>query len=130
MAYRTVFILIFLASLILLTACAGNAAGAAEASPTLTPTEAQGRSLFSLHCATCHTTTPGVVIVGPPLAGVARTAGERLPGVDARTYLTAAILSPDDYVVEGFANLMPPDIAESLTPQELAALVDYLLTLD
>ena len=30
----------------------------------------------------------------------------------------------------GFKNLMPANIAEALTPQELEALVDYLLTLE
>jgi hypothetical protein len=71
-----------------------------------------------------------VVVVGPSLAGVATRAKTRKPELDAAAYLHNSIEEPGAYVVEGFADgLMPIDFAEQLTPEEIDALVAYLLTL-
>ncbi len=89
----------------------------------------QGRALSSLHCASCHALSADTVIVGPSLAGIGMRAGQSVPGLDPRQYLELSILAPEDYVVEGFGNLMPGDFGKKLTGEELDALVAYLLTL-
>ncbi len=111
----------------LLVACAGVRS---QAPPTLTPQETRGRRLFEVACMPCHSTLPDTVIVGPSLAGIADRAAEQVDGLDARAYITQSILDPRAYTVEGFpANLMPDSLAESLAPEDIDALVAYLLSL-
>jgi len=97
--------------------------------PTLSTVETQGKEVFNLHCATCHATSPDTVIVGPSLDGIAIHAGERVTGMDAITYLQTSILKPDAYIVDGFDNLMLPDLAKQLSGEDFDAVVAYLLTL-
>jgi nitric oxide reductase subunit C len=112
-----------------------SAAGAAStdistAEPT-TPAE-RGRILFSRapgSCASCHSLEPGVVIVGPSLAGIAARAGERVPGQTAEVYLRNAILYPSDYIVPGYADLMAKNLGAVLTADQVDDLVAFLLTL-
>jgi cytochrome c2 len=81
-------------------------------------------------CVTCHT-LPGIAsatgTVGPPLAGIANTAGTRKPGMAAEAYLRESIENPNAFVVPGFPSpsAMPPGQA---TGQEVADLVAFLLT--
>lgn len=98
--------------------------------PTLSPEIILGKQVFSAECARCHATVPGTVIVGPSLAGIADRAADREPGVLAKNYLLKSIMVPDSYVVEGFEDLMPADLAKKLTGEELDAVVAYLLTLE
>jgi mono/diheme cytochrome c family protein len=120
------FLLIGVAGLI--ASC--NSPTAELPAPTLSPVEARGKEVFNLHCATCHATSPDVVIVGPSLAGVALRAGERVEGIDAKTYLQTSILKPSAYLVPGFPDSMLPELAKQLTSEEFDAVVDYLLTLE
>ncbi len=110
--------------------CAGPSGQAASDDSTLTPTEQEGARLFTHHCSSCHATTGDTIVVGPSLAGVAARAGTRVEGQDPRTYLETSIRSPEAYMVEGFANLMPPTLGESLTDEEIDALIAFLLTLE
>ncbi|MCW5876531.1 MAG: cytochrome c [Anaerolineales bacterium] len=112
-------------ALAMLAAC-GTPPPAAE----LSPLEKDGRALFARHCAACHSISGDTVIVGPPLAGIAQTAGGRVPGLDAAAYLEQSILEPGAYIVEGYADLMPPALAQLLRPEELRAIVAYMLTLE
>ncbi len=116
-----------LAACLLLAACSGEAA---DASPTLSPVQARGRSVYSLHCASCHSTSPQTVIVGPSLAGIAIQAGQRVSGESAEQYLRTSILQPEAYLVSGFEPLMPADLSKRLTGEDFDALVAYLLTLE
>jgi mono/diheme cytochrome c family protein len=110
----------------LLAACAGRAEAAASG---FTPLQAEGERLFLVYCSPCHSTLPETVIVGPSLAGVGQRAGTLMPGMDARSYLETSILSPGEYVVGGFKDLMPATFGETLTAEERQALVAYLLTI-
>lgn len=92
--------------------------------------QAPGERLFTRHCSSCHSTSADTVIVGPSLAGLAERAETRVEGMDARTYIETSILAPGEYLVEGFRDLMPEGFGETLTPEELGALVDYLMTLE
>jgi nitric oxide reductase subunit C len=86
---------------------------------------------------------PGVVLVGPSLAGVAKTSVARLQDPQyhgtARTaaeYLEEAILQPNVFIVpDGLyaspqrVSFMPDTLGKTLTPEEVKDLVAYLMTL-
>lgn len=114
---------ILLLSALSVVACGSE--GGVAASP-----QTRGERLFARHCSSCHSTSPDTIIVGPSLAGVAVRAGERVEGMDARTYLQTSILAPGDHVVEGFRDVMPRGFREALSAEEVEALVDYLMTLN
>jgi len=115
---------------ILLSGCAGTAESADRPTPTYTAEEQLGNQLFTTHCSSCHSTIPESIVVGPSMAGVASRAGSRMEGVGAREYLKMSIEQPSAYVVEGFGDLMPGTVAESLSEEEKEAIIAYLMSLD
>jgi len=90
--------------------------------------KARGRQVFTEHCASCHSLEPGVVIVGPALAGVVSRANAQ--GAAPMGYLERAVLTPTAEIVPGFQNLMPADFDRRLSPSDLEALFAFLLTLE
>lgn len=120
---------IVLSCLILaLAACSDEAPPPPFATPD--PVVAAGQKVFVTHCGACHSPNPETVIVGPSLAGIAANGGTRVDGLDARTYVYSSILQPSDYLVEGFDDLMPKDLAKKLTGEELDSVVAYVLSLE
>jgi ferredoxin/mono/diheme cytochrome c family protein len=93
-----------------------------------------GRQVFESSeagCTVCHSLDPGVRLVGPSLFGVAVLAGDRVSHLTAEGYLRESILAPDAYVVDGYpAGQMLDIYEETLTEDEIDALVAYLMTLD
>ena len=116
--------------LVLLTGCGGAAADALPPTPTLALQLAAGQRVCVAHCGACHSISADTVIVGPSLAGIAAHGGQRVDGLDARAYVYSAVLQPGDYLVPGFADLMPQDLAKKLTGEELDAVVAYVLSLE
>ena len=96
--------------------------------PTLDATERQGQAVFKLRCAQCHALTPDTVVIGPSLAGIATRASTRIQGYSAEEYLEISILSPKEYLVDGFTDTMPTNFGKDLTSDELSAVVAYLMT--
>jgi nitric oxide reductase subunit C len=103
---------------------------APTATPTPDPLVVAGQGVYAARCAACHALSPDTVIVGPSLAGIASRAGERVEGLDPEAYLRQSIAQPDAFIVAGFQNAMPQDLAKQLTSDELDAVVAYLLTLN
>ncbi len=108
-------------------------------------TVTQGRQTFdSAGCGACHSLEPGVLLVGPSLAGVARRAEERVREAeytgaarDAEAYLRESIADPSAYIAapaekhatpQGLS-YMPNVYSTTLDPQAADDLVAYLLTL-
>jgi len=87
-----------------------------------------GRRLFGEHCASCHSLSPDTVIVGPSLSRVASRVEDNPLGLEAAAYLRRSIVTPQADIVEGFPNLMPVDFERKLAPEQLQALIDFLLT--
>jgi cytochrome c2 len=80
-------------------------------------------------CSACHSLTAGTTLVGPSLAGIATRAATRKPGYDAAKYIHESIVSPSAYVVEGFNDgVMPHVFGQSMTKQDLADIIAFLLT--
>jgi len=112
----------------------GCSSSSAPDAPKLDPNSAEGRgaALFSGkgRCATCHSLSPNVTIVGPSLAGVAIRAADREPPLTAAEYLEESIMDPDRVKAPGFEMLqMDTSLAKSLTTDEISDLVAYLLTM-
>jgi cytochrome c oxidase subunit II len=92
---------------------------------------ADGAAIFTeTGCNACHTLADAgsTAEVGPNLDELAQVAGRREPGTEPEAYVEEAITDPSAFVVEGFDDgLMPSDYGEQLSPEEIDALVQYLL---
>jgi hypothetical protein len=76
----------------------------------------------------CHSLEPGVQIVGPSQADIGTRAATRKPGYSAELYIYESIVNPNAYLVEGFQpDLMPKTFKETLTPQDLANVIAFML---
>ena len=108
--------------------------------PTSAPDEASeegsggsdGEQVFTsaspITCTTCHS-LDGTVGLGPSLQGIAETAATRIDGLNAEEYLRQSILDTNAYIVEGFPeSLMPVNFSETLTADEVDAVIDFLMT--
>lgn len=113
----------------LIVICVALAAVAAVAceEPAATEPIARGRQVFrKLDCARCHVIDGRGGSVGPDLSRIGTAGSERTPGVSAEDYIRRSILSPGDYVVPGYPDVMPRGLARTLPPSDLDALVRYL----
>ncbi len=88
MKFRILFIALAITAL---TACTTTSAAP---TPTYTPLEQIGQSVYALRCAQCHALVPDTVVIGPSLAGVATRAESRVPGMGAEEYIETSILFP------------------------------------
>lgn len=81
-------------------------------------------------CASCHSTEPGKVIIGPYLAGIAARDSQSRPGMSAEECLRQSILEPNAYVIEGFPEgVMYQNFKDALSEEHLDSLISYLMTL-
>lgn len=82
-------------------------------------------------CSTCHLVRKGAAgfSLAPNLSGVAARAATRIDGMTAAAYIEDSILNPQNYVVPGYHVSMYTEYATYLSPQDIADLVAYLLTL-
>jgi cytochrome c2 len=125
----------------LLAACGGQAAPVASGGDA-----AAGQKIFQqatlgkdkvLGCATCHSVEPDKKLVGPSLAGIATDAANTVKEPDykgqaktAQDWLRESIINPNADVAEGFQpNLMPQNLKDELSSQEINSLIAYLMTL-
>lgn len=89
----------------------------------------RGEELYntvSPSCSSCHIAGANA---SPDLAGFGDIAATRVDGESAREYTFYAITEPGRHVVEGYGNAMPNQYDEDLTPQDIADLIAYLLSL-
>lgn len=122
------------------TASAGEDSASQNSSPI-----AKGESVFhsaSPPCAACHSTAPGVDMAGPSLAGISAEAEQVLASGEYKGEATdvagfiresilhpSAYLKPGDMYSAGGTSFMPNTYAETLTPEQVDQLVEYLSTL-
>ncbi len=112
----------------------------AEAPPTTPPDDSSegdtggsdGERVFNsaspITCTTCHS-LDGTVGLGPSLQGISERAATRISGLGAEEYIRQSILDTNAYIVEGFPeSLMPVTFSETLSAEELDAVVAFLMT--
>lgn len=123
----------------------GVAFGAASPAAASNDPIALGEALFRKTppgCASCHSTQPGVQIVGPSLAGVGTRAADVLKdsayhgsAKSPDEYIRESILHPSAYLVPGPTfgaagqSVMPGIYQDILKPEDIDHLVAYLVTL-
>jgi len=109
--------------------------------PTLDP-DATPRPVSDLvvvyGCSACHTIPPFTteeMWIGPNLSNIGIVAADRVPGMSAEAYIRQSITDPNAFLAprsDGLTpppNIMPQNYAQIINPQEIDALVEYLLTL-
>ena len=79
-------------------------------------------------CNSCHR-TDDVTQTGPGLADFSSRAEERDDKLSAAEYTYYSILRPSRAIVTGFSNVMYSDYEEKLTPQQIADLIAFVLSL-
>lgn len=79
-------------------------------------------------CASCHSLAH-TALVGPGLVGYGERAAQQVKGESAEEYTFNSIARPAKHVVSGFSNLMYSEYIEKLSPEDVADLIAYLLTL-
>ena len=128
-------ILAVMLGILLLAACSPAAETPALSVDSLPPGNADhGAELFTAStngappCSTCHTLDESVVI-GPSMAGYGERAATRISGKSAEAYTFESITQPASFLVPGFANVMYTNYAAAFTPQEIADLMAYLMSL-
>ena len=103
----------------------------ADGGPDGQGSAADGKAIFTeTGCNACHTLADAGATgtSGPNLDELAAAAAERKPGTSAEEYVEESIVDPGAFAVEGFPdNLMPQDYEQQLSPEEIDALVQYLL---
>ena|SRR5690606_995487 len=94
----------------------------------------RGAALFAVSvngapaCSTCHT-LDGAASVGPSFQDYAAHAPVEAAGAESlEAYIYASIVQPSAYIVSGFGNSMYNQYQRQLSPQEIADLIAYLLT--
>lgn len=88
-------------------------------------------------CLTCHTIEPGAGVKGhgrgPNLADIAQRRARGVQGGPGSLvdYLVQSLYEPGAYIVEGYANIMPPSTGApaKLAYEEVVAVVNYLQSL-
>ncbi|HRW09655.1 MAG TPA: c-type cytochrome [Caldilineaceae bacterium] len=89
-------------------------------------------------CSACHTIPgiPGAVgVVGPNLSNIGNDAATRISGYSAEQYLHESIVDPNAFVAPQcpfgacIAGSMPANLAQTLSEEEMNAVIVYLLTL-
>lgn len=105
---------------------------AQEEAPSEGPREPA--ALFvSMGCSGCHNlnedqSSTSIGQPGPHMGNLPETAGDRVPGQDAATYVHASIVNPNEYVNEGYVSgIMPANFADQMSEEEINSLVEWLL---
>ena len=83
-------------------------------------------------CLACHS-TDGTPLIGPTWQGVYMHEVQLEDGTTViadEEYLYESIVDPGSKIVRGFPNIMPPNIAESMTDEQIAEVIEFIKTLE
>lgn len=128
---RTILVLVGLA--VVVVACGSDESQIAFNEVPETGDAVRGEDLFdrsvngSTTCSSCHMFDDDQG--SPNLEGYGSAADTRVEGMSGREYSFWAIAEPGRHIISGYGNAMPNDYDEKLSPQDIADLIAYLLTL-
>ncbi len=98
--------------------------------PAPTDPVARGQQLYrTVGCVTCHDANSAGQRKGPALDHIGSVAATRRAGMRADEYIRQSILDPGAYVVPGFEDFAARSFDRPLPPEDLDALVAYLVSL-
>ena len=108
--------------------------GTVEVAPTPVPTGPRPpQELFTaMGCIGCHNidqpqTDTNKGPVAPNMANLYETAGTRVAGEDAATYVHTSIINPTAFTVAGYNPVMPADFTTKMSEEEITSLVNWIL---
>jgi len=106
----------------------------AEVAPEAPTGPRSPQELFvSMGCSGCHKLDQEQTVAnqgqpGPHMGNLPATAGERVAGQDAATYMHNSIVAPNEFINPGYvAGIMPQTFGEQMSEDEIASLVTWLL---
>jgi cytochrome c peroxidase len=120
-----------------MTATTESTAPAVEEAPA-GPSEEALAAISKGGCIACHTIpdVPGAVgVVGPDMSDIGAVAAEAEGGMSAEEFIYESIVDPNAIIAEECptgpcpAGVMTPNMADILSPDEIDAIVGYLVTL-
>lgn len=94
-----------------------------------------GRAVYSAAgCGGCHGQDGNPAISGPELAGIAQFGADRMPDLTAEEYIRLSIVAPSAFLAPecptgACPDIMPRTYGDTLSQEQLDALVRYLLSL-
>jgi cytochrome c len=107
-----------------------------DASPALAAGDAAaGKQTFTTTCAACHSTQPGVNMIGPSLAGIVGSKSGAVPGYSFSPALKAANITWDEQTLGKFLANPSADVHGTKMPisvpsaEERQNIIAYLKTL-
>lgn len=83
-------------------------------------------------CLACHS-TDGSPLIGPTWQGVYMhevTLEGGTTVIADEEYLHESIVDPGAKIVQGFPNVMPPNLAEGMTEEQIAEIIEFIKTLE
>ena len=104
---------------------------AKEASASTASPVERGQKLADIQCKACHS-LDGNPSIGPTWKGIAGRAIELADGMTVTAddaYLKESILQPAARVAKGFPNIMPANLKEILSDQQVSDLIEYMKSL-
>ena len=105
---------------------------AAAATPEPTGPQPPEVLFVSMGCIGCHNinvpqTADNRGPIAPNMGNLPETAGTRVAGEDAQTYVHTSIVNPTAYTVEGYNPVMPANFTDRMSEEEINAMVEWLL---
>lgn len=86
-----------------------------------------GEKIFVQRCQSCHS-LDGSLSRGPSLVNLGSLAKTRIQNQSAEEYILQSILFPSKYLVPGSEGIMPENVSQGLTKDEILSLVGFLST--
>jgi mono/diheme cytochrome c family protein len=118
--------------ILILAACSSSPGGSFAELPT--GDAVRGAALFTESingapaCSECHT-LDGQILVGPSLQGYSERVQTEAVSASPQEYTYTSITQPAAHIVSRYSNTMYAQYAQQLSPQQIADLISYLLTL-
>lgn len=86
----------------------------------LTPQQSSGRKIFNIYCQNCH-----------PAYSTKGNKGPGLKGLYSKPYLPSGLTATDEHVIQSIVQGrgMMPRFGDTMSPDEIRAVVAYLHTL-
>lgn len=105
---------------------------AAPAAPSGEPRTPQQLFFVDMACSGCHNmdlpqTDTEMGPVAPNMGNLYETAGTRVAGEDAVTYVHNSIVNPTAHTVTGYNPVMPANFVDRMSPEEIDSLVQWIL---